>query len=126
MTDSKQQQELVRSITEEILGRLKHESLEYLTCGCRTECVNKCPDRLRLLLDCGVSRIGLLHAEPRIGNDLARYIDHTLLKPEATHEQVLQLCREAVQYGFASVCINPSYVRVAAEAVRCSEVLVCS
>lgn len=124
--DVKQEQLLVRQITDEILVRLQHEGAEYATCGCQTECVNKCPDRLRLLLDCGVVRIGLQHAEPRVGNDLARYIDHTLLKPEASEEQVLQLCREAVQYGFASVCVNPSYVRLAAEAVRCSEVLVCS
>ena len=43
-----------------------------------------------------------------------RYIDHTLLKPEATEAQIVELCREAVRYQFASVCINPCYIAVAA------------
>ncbi len=48
-------------------------------------------------------------------DELARYIDHTLLKPDATEEQVRKLCREAIEYHFASVCVNPSYVALAAE-----------
>jgi deoxyribose-phosphate aldolase len=42
--------------------------------------------------------------------DIASLIDHTLLKPEATPEQIAQLCAEAREYGFASVCVNPIYV----------------
>ena len=43
---------------------------------------------------------------------LAEYIDHTLLKPEATAEQVGRLCREARQYGFKAVCVNPWFARL--------------
>ena len=58
--------------------------------------------------------------------DIAKIIDHTLLKPEATRDQIVQLCREAREYGFASVCVNPSYVKLAAELLRGSSVKVCS
>ena len=58
--------------------------------------------------------------------NIAKIIDHTLLKPEATRDQIVQLCREAREYGFASVCVNPSYVKLAAELLRGSSVKVCS
>ncbi len=59
-------------------------------------------------------------------NRIAPIIDHTLLKPEATGEQVQQLCREALQYGFASVCINPVHVKLAAQLLKNSAVKVCT
>ena len=58
--------------------------------------------------------------------NIAKIIDHTLLKPEATRDQIVQLCREAREYGFAAVCVNPSYVKLAAELLRGSSVKVCS
>ncbi len=58
--------------------------------------------------------------------EVARLIDHTLLKPQATPVQVEQLCDEARRYGFASVCINPVYVRLAAEKLKGSGVAVCT
>jgi deoxyribose-phosphate aldolase len=57
---------------------------------------------------------------------MASYIDHTLLKPEATEEQVLVLCAEARKHNFYSVCINSSYVRLAARALQGSAVKVCA
>lgn len=47
--------------------------------------------------------------------DLAKYIDHTLLKPESTETEIIALCKEAEEYGFAAVCINPYYVAAAAK-----------
>ena len=61
-----------------------------------------------------------------IPGDLARYIDHTLLKPNATEEQVRTLCAEAREYNFRSVCINPTWVSLAAKLLRGSEVLTCT
>lgn len=58
--------------------------------------------------------------------DLAQYIDHTLLKPDATETQIRQLCAEARQYGFASVCINPGYVSLAAAELQGESVKVCT
>ena len=57
---------------------------------------------------------------------IAGWIDHTLLKPEATATQVKKLCQEAVEYGFASVCVNPVYVSLCAELLSGSKVKVCS
>ncbi|MFQ5602771.1 MAG: deoxyribose-phosphate aldolase [bacterium] len=58
--------------------------------------------------------------------NLAGLIDHTLLKPEATRAQITKLCEEAVRYHFASVCVNPSWVRLCRDIVRGSRVLVCT
>ena len=56
----------------------------------------------------------------------ASYIDHTLLAPNATEKQIIQLCQEAERYGFASVCVNPYYVKLAAETLSDSKAKVCT
>jgi deoxyribose-phosphate aldolase len=61
----------------------------------------------------------------KVSENMAGYIDHTLLKPEATEAQIIELCREAVKFGFFSVCINPSYVKTAVQELRNSDVKVC-
>lgn len=58
--------------------------------------------------------------------NIAALIDHTILKPETISAQVRQLCEEALQYKFASACVNPSFVPLVAELVRGSTVKVCS
>lgn len=57
---------------------------------------------------------------------VASLIDHTLLKANVTKEQIIQLCAEAKQYGFASVCVNPCYVRLAAEQLKGASPKVCT
>ena len=60
-------------------------------------------------------------------HELARMIDHTLLKPDATRDQIETLCQEARQFHFASVCVNPSYVRLAARLLQgAADVAVCT
>ena len=59
-------------------------------------------------------------------SELARYIDHTLLKPEATRAQIEQLCAEAAEHQFASVCVNGSRVELAYSLLEESEVQVCT
>lgn len=58
--------------------------------------------------------------------ELSRYIDHTLLKPEATPGDIERICREALQYHFAAVCINPVFVQIAARKLNTSDVAVCT
>ena len=53
-------------------------------------------------------------------------IDHTLLAPDATREQIRKLCQEAKQYHFASVCVNPGWIRFAKEQLKGSDVKVCT
>ena len=60
-----------------------------------------------------------------MSENMAGYIDHTLLKPEATEAQIEELCREAIKFDFFSVCINPSYVKTAAQALLGSTVRIC-
>ncbi|MGH2541492.1 MAG: deoxyribose-phosphate aldolase [Ardenticatenaceae bacterium] len=61
-----------------------------------------------------------------MARDIAGLIDHTALKPDTTEAQIRQLCQEAAQYGFASVCVNPYWVPLCAELLRDSQVLVCT
>ncbi|MBS7528237.1 deoxyribose-phosphate aldolase [Fusibacter paucivorans] len=56
--------------------------------------------------------------------NLSQYIDHTLLKPEATKADVLKICREAVEYNFYSVCVNAGHVKTVSEAVADTDVKV--
>src|SRR5512136_2415565 len=65
-------------------------------------------------------------ADGLLPSDLARYIDHTLLKPEATEEQVAALCDEAAKYHFYSVCVNSSWVEFCARRLGSTGVKVCA
>ena len=95
--------------------------------GCATIEVEFCPDRLRQVIDAGACRLGYCGTckAPELSS-LASFIDHTLLKPEATLAEVDQLCDEALKNKFASVCVNGCHVRRCAEILKGSQVLVCS
>ena len=97
-------------------------------CGpnCNGHCAGKDPATVRQLMDIGAGRIGHGLGGGPVAGDVAGSIDHTLLKPEATASQVEQLCKEAREHGFASVCVNPSYVKAAARALQGSSVPVCT
>jgi deoxyribose-phosphate aldolase len=83
-------------------------------------------DKVREVVANGADRVSFHGEAAEVPLDMARYIDHTLLKPEATAAEIDQLCREAEQYRFASVCINPTWVKRAAENLRGTSVPVCS
>jgi deoxyribose-phosphate aldolase len=74
----------------------------------------------------GLTSIARAEQPGQIPGDLARYIDHTLLKPNATEEQIRKLCAEALEFNFRSVCVNPTWVSLAAGLLRGSEVLTCT
>jgi deoxyribose-phosphate aldolase len=84
------------------------------------------PDETRLLAAAGASRVVATMGYCPASDGLASLIDHTLLKPDATREEVEQLCREAAQYCFASVCVNPNWVALCRELLRGSGVKVCT
>ena len=92
-------------------------------------CVGDNPETAREFVRLGAT--GLTSVAPAeqpgsIPGDLARYIDHTLLKPNATEEQIRTLCAEALEFNFRSVCVNPTWVPLAAQLLRGSEVLTCT
>ena len=92
-------------------------------------CVGDDPEAARHFVRLGATGLTSVAPAERPGSipgDLARYIDHTLLKPDATEEQVRTLCAEAREYNFRSVCINPTWVPLAAKLLRGSEVLTCT
>ena len=92
-------------------------------------CVGDNPEAAREFVRLGASGLTSVAPAERPGSipgDLARYIDHTLLKPNATEEQVRDLCAEAREYNFRSVCVNPTWVPLAADLLRGSEVLTCT
>ena len=66
------------------------------------------------------------NCSPPLGDAITPLIDHTLLKPEATEAQVRELCAEAIEFGFASVCVNPWYVPLVAELLAGSPVRACT
>jgi len=118
---------LIEQITDVIVARLNGDGdAQAAMCGCTTECFNRCPERMHRIVDAGASRIGLVLGETASARDWASLIDHTLLKPEANEADIKRLCEEAASYRFASVCVNPAWVRAAACHLRGSGVPVCT
>jgi deoxyribose-phosphate aldolase len=133
-TDPKLVEQLVEIITHEVLvAMLEQKEKENAPEGgqCKFNCadslcVRTCFDRAGNVVSAGADRLSsTLGVIP--GNiDLAKTIDHTLLKPDATQDQIAQLCYEARKYGFASVCINPTWVELSAQLLKGSQVKVCT
>lgn len=74
----------------------------------------------------GAAQVGAEPGLPNFDKNLAKYLDHTLLKADATDEEIKSFCEEAKHFGFASVCINPTHVANAAEYLRGTPVKVCT
>ncbi len=106
---------LVELITQEVLRTLAAQADRLVSA-----------DGLRQVVDNGADRVAYHGDAADVPVDLAKYIDHTALKPETTADAIDELCREAEQYHFASVCVNPAWVKRAATNLRGSDVKVCS
>lgn len=108
-------EELVQAITREVVAALSARS-DMADSG----------ERVRQVVANGADRVAFHGEAADIPLDLAKYIDHTMLNPDATAEDIDRLCSEAERYGFASVCINPTWVKRAANNLRGTSVPVCS
>ena len=123
---------LVEQITRQVLILLAEEETSALpgdngTCtDCIGECVTQCQDKIQQVVDAGASRLTSTLGNVDIGADVAKLIDHTLLKPDATQDQIAQLCYEARKYGFAAVCVNPTHVKLCSQLLQGSPVHVCT
>jgi len=124
---------LVEQITREVLILLKEEETRIqlgddgAACtDCVGACVTQCHDKIREVVDAGASRLTTTLGNAQVGPEIAGMIDHTLLKPDATQEQIAQLCYEARKYNFAAVCVNPTYVKLCAQLLKGSPVHVCT
>jgi deoxyribose-phosphate aldolase len=117
----------LEAILTEIGRRILDEGPEAIfPHGCATIEVEFCPERVREVIDAGACRLGYCGCKAPELTTLASYIDHTLLKPEATLAEIDKLCDEALKNKFASVCVNGCHVRRCAEILKGSSVLVCS
>ncbi|MGH9914945.1 MAG: deoxyribose-phosphate aldolase, partial [Pyrinomonadaceae bacterium] len=114
-------EQLVERITDVIITRLRSEEETD-----NNETGLFCPERMQRIVDAGASRIGLVLGNTASARDWSGLIDHTLLKPEATADEIGKLCDEALEFGFASVCVNPTWVRAAAKRLNGSSVVVCT
>jgi deoxyribose-phosphate aldolase len=114
-------QRLIQIVVEEI-GALRAPA----RCPCHGWPLERCPRRQRAPEFAASSGFALRDSAGPPALDFAAVIDHTLLKPDATRQQIETLCREARQYGFATVCVNPTWVATCARALEGSGVKVCS
>jgi deoxyribose-phosphate aldolase len=118
-------QRLIDIITEEVIAAQAPGAARSSKCACHSVLFDCCPDRLRGVLDAGATRLGM-HATGGAAGSVSAMIDHTLLKPDATRGDIEKLCREAAEFHFATVCVNPAWVATAASLLRGSGVGVCS
>ncbi len=116
-------QKLIDTIVSELMPAMARQPQGR--CACHSVLDDCCPDRLRGVLDAGASRVGM-YAGGGAPAGVAALIDHTLLKPDATRQEIEALCREAAQFKFATVCVNPTWVATAARLLAGSGVGVCS
>jgi deoxyribose-phosphate aldolase len=128
---------LVAQIGEEILARVggsapapqKGEGLnlpDQVCPGCVQRCVQTCARNAKEIIAAGADRVSASERLTRIDPSIASLIDHTILKPDATRADVIKVCREARQYSFASVCVNPYWVPLVRAELAGSPVKVCT
>src|SRR5437879_8150575 len=115
----------LRHLIDVIVEEMMATSPPSSRCACHSVAAECCPDRLQGVLDAGATRVGL-HAAGGAPSTIASMIDHTLLKPDATRQNIEELCREAAQFHFATVCVNPAWVGLSARLLAGSGVGVCS
>lgn len=133
-TDMTKLEQLIEIITHEVLAasaeheeRAAHPDDHECKFNCADGlCVKTCFDRAGNVVGAGAERLSSTVGVIPQDLNYAKMIDHTLLKPDATPDQVAQLCFEAKKYGFASVCINPSWVPLSAQLLQGSTVKVCT
>jgi deoxyribose-phosphate aldolase len=115
-------EELIERITREVLLRLQStpepagqgEEVCLVCVGCG-QCVARRPEAVAALIDAGAARVSsTIGAAPK-REGVASLLDHTLLKPDATYDDIIKLSDEAAKYGFAAVCVQPCHVRLVAE-----------
>ena len=109
---------LVESIVRAVLAQMAEAP-----CACHAAAC--CPDHMGRMVGAGAARFGLT-AGGSYPREIASKIDHTLLKPEANRSQFEKLCQEAREHGFATVCVNPAWVRLCASLLRGFETGVCT
>jgi len=113
---------LIAIIADEVMAASRRPVRSCACHGMQEDC---CPGRLQGVIDAGAARLGM-HATGALPTGVAGLIDHTLLKPDAKRQDVEQLCREAAEFSFATVCVNPVWVALCHRLLRSTPVKVCA
>ena len=123
MLERSQVEQLVERITKEVMVALNTQTPSGpQTCAdCMGQCAIVC-EKTKQIVDAGASRLALSLGVKRDPSAVAHLIDHTLLKPEATEDQIAQLCYEAKKFNFVAVCVNPNWVALCKQLLRASNV----
>jgi deoxyribose-phosphate aldolase len=117
---------VIEEVTREVLLRLSQPEPAAKACNCKDgSCAEHCREDVNQVVQAGASRVSAVLGT-RPASEVAPLIDHTLLKPDASQDQIAQLCYEARTYQFASVCVNPAHVKLAAQLLKGSGVPVCT
>lgn len=109
--------DLINKITSEVIAKLKNQGYR--------EGLNSSTESNQTMKK-GIHNEDNIVSNIHSPSDIARYIDHTLLKPEAKEEEIKKLCEEAIQYGFCAVCVNSSWTDYCAKKLRGTKVKVCT
>lgn len=120
-------EKVIEEVTREVILRLNTPKDPAASCNCSDgTCAENCPNHVDKVVEAGADRLSAVLGTKPQRADVARMIDHTMLKPEASQDQIAQLCYEARTYHFASVCVNPAHVKLCAQLLKDSGVPVCT
>ena len=117
--------ELIEAITREVLAAVAGETWDECL-ACVGDCVAHSADKVRSVLAAGATRVSYNGSGADVPTDLAGFIDHTLLRPDATASEIDRMSAEAREFGFASVCVNPVWIKRVAESLKGSDVVACA
>lgn len=120
------QEAIVEAVTRQVMAALAAGDTwdDYLACV--GDCAAHSAEKVRTVVAAGASRISFNGNGADVPSDLAGFIDHTLLRADAAAADIDRMCEEAIAFDFASVCVNPAWVKRVAENLRGSDVLTCS
>jgi deoxyribose-phosphate aldolase len=124
--DEKTLDRIIEQITSQVLLSLQEEPAAKGLPAPAPLSAHDFVQRVQPVLNAGADRLASTLGIAPTDKSLAHTIDHTLLKPDATQDQIAQLCFEARKFGFASVCVNPAHVKLCAELLKGSGVPVCT
>jgi len=108
-------------VTDAVIAELEQKESP---CACHSLAHGHCPERMQPLVATGADRFGLTATASHAG--LAGLIDHTLLKADATESEIRTLTAEASEFQFATVCVQPTWVRLCAQLLSGTKVGVCT
>jgi deoxyribose-phosphate aldolase len=121
---------IIEQITKQVLILLQDDSFTPAgsadTARTITMSAHEFMNHVQPVIKAGADRVASTLGMAPADQALSHMIDHTLLKPDATHDQIAQLCYEARKFHFASVCVNPTNVALCSELLKGSDVLVCT